>query len=339
MIELKNNQLSLSFPEVHPNANLNIEFQRTLRLPDDNQTYPLPPGLGRFPLKHIDDYKHKLPANWYSHGGVFMPIYQSEALWIHFNYPQYGIEYPFALKIAAGKINALTGEPWSNHLNGSERVSAIQDYVVTPDQPWLDGFCLSPGKVRQFVAMPLGQEFTAEEQITGQAVVGGLQIIAYPLKRDEYEKLLELEKNDYRYSDLSGPMLCGVSEMGLAPGGIMRQQVFEDKFGIDAWDQNCFSRCFVHLMNSEQYEAVVGEKSPTKPPTPEQYSTAGLPWFDYWNEEAKTHSGSDTLADLDGVASIVIKKGMPPIEDNQPIEPQEVVDLSVKKRLVREGTF
>ena len=46
MIELKHNQLKFSFPEVHPKAKLTIEFQRTLRIPDDDNTYPLPPGLG-----------------------------------------------------------------------------------------------------------------------------------------------------------------------------------------------------------------------------------------------------------------------------------------------------
>jgi len=27
-----------------------VSFQRTLRIPDDGGVYPLPPGLGRFPL-------------------------------------------------------------------------------------------------------------------------------------------------------------------------------------------------------------------------------------------------------------------------------------------------
>ena len=38
MIELKNNQLVFTFPEVHPQARLAIEFQRTLRIPDDGPT-------------------------------------------------------------------------------------------------------------------------------------------------------------------------------------------------------------------------------------------------------------------------------------------------------------
>ena len=43
--------------------------------------------------------------------------------------------------------------------------------------------------IRQFVAMPQGQGFTAEEQITGTAEHGGLQIIVYPMKREYYEEL------------------------------------------------------------------------------------------------------------------------------------------------------
>jgi hypothetical protein len=30
---------------------LGISFHRTLRVPDDGRTYPLPPGLGRFPVR------------------------------------------------------------------------------------------------------------------------------------------------------------------------------------------------------------------------------------------------------------------------------------------------
>ena len=49
-IELRNDRLIFRFPGVHKDAELAIEFQRTLRIPDDNREYRLPPGLGRFPL-------------------------------------------------------------------------------------------------------------------------------------------------------------------------------------------------------------------------------------------------------------------------------------------------
>jgi hypothetical protein len=35
---------------------LTIAFQRTLRILDDGRTYPLPAGLGAFPLRSLDDF-------------------------------------------------------------------------------------------------------------------------------------------------------------------------------------------------------------------------------------------------------------------------------------------
>lgn len=43
MIELLNNQLTFRFPEVHQKATCHIDFQRTLRIPDDNGNIPYPP--------------------------------------------------------------------------------------------------------------------------------------------------------------------------------------------------------------------------------------------------------------------------------------------------------
>ena len=106
MLTVQNDKLAFQFPEVHPDAVCKIEFQRTLRLPDDNREYPLPPGLGRFPLSHVDDYAHKIPAQWVEHGGVFLPMAQAEAMWVRFS-----SDYPFAVKIAAGKVNAVSGQP------------------------------------------------------------------------------------------------------------------------------------------------------------------------------------------------------------------------------------
>jgi hypothetical protein len=64
MIELQSDNLVLSFPEVHAAALLTVGFQRTLRIPDDGRDYPLPPGLGSFPLRHIDDHAEGVPASW-----------------------------------------------------------------------------------------------------------------------------------------------------------------------------------------------------------------------------------------------------------------------------------
>src|SRR5690606_27458079 len=120
---------------------------------------------------------------------------------------------------------------WRNELGQNP-----QDYVVVPDQPWLDGFCVRKGLIRQFVAMPLGQGYTAEEQISGAAVHGGLQIIAYPMRRERYEALIAEQRSRVRpLSELLDYSRVPEASMGLAPGGLMRQEIYEDKHGFDAW--------------------------------------------------------------------------------------------------------
>src|SRR5215475_3481031 len=104
MIELKNDRLQFSFPDVHPEARLDIGFQRTFRIPDDGKTYPLPPGFGFFPLVHVDDHAHRVPSDWLDRGGVMLPMYQSEAMWLYFmprHVHRRDTSYPVAIKVAA----------------------------------------------------------------------------------------------------------------------------------------------------------------------------------------------------------------------------------------------
>ena len=122
-----------------PLAALTIGFQQTLRIPDDGRTYPLPAGLGALPLHSVDDFAGTAPASWIKKGGVMMPMDQSEALWIRFS-----ARTPFAVKVAAGKINAVSGEAWTAELQ-----SAPQNYLVVPGQPWLDGFSVGAGLIRK----------------------------------------------------------------------------------------------------------------------------------------------------------------------------------------------
>jgi len=85
---------------------------------------------------------------------------------------------PKACKIAIGKVNAITGKPWNQKIVKGEQ----QDYVVIPDQPWLDGINAGDGIIKQFVAMPLGGGYTVEAQVTGKEDTGGMQIIVYNSK-------------------------------------------------------------------------------------------------------------------------------------------------------------
>jgi len=237
MITLEDDRLVFRFPEVHTHATCSIDLQRTLRIPDDGKDYPLPLGLGAFPLRHLDDFPPPLPEKWRERGGVIMPMHQAEAMWLNFSAydGDLGVGYPFAVKVATGKINAISGEEWSGGLNQDP-----QDYAVIPKQPWLDGYCVEKGLVRQFVAIPLGAGYSVEEQVTGAAEHGGLQVMVWPMKAVRYEQLLERERNrgGARFSIMRKNSKCSTPEkkMGLAPGGRMRQEIYDDPYGLDAWD-------------------------------------------------------------------------------------------------------
>ncbi|MCE2513670.1 MAG: hypothetical protein J4F37_01425 [Acidobacteria bacterium] len=331
MVELRGDELVFRFPEVHAAAVCRIGFQRTLRIPDDNRDYPLPPGLGRFPLRRVDDHLDRAPDGWGRHGGVFLPMYQAESLWLHFS-----TSYPMAVKVAAGKVDAVTGEGWTDELSPRP-----QNYLAVPDQPWLDGFCVGKGLIRQFVAMPLGRGFTAEEQLTGEAQHGGLQIVVYPMQAARYEAWQkERSERLVSYGPVAGADPSGPAEMGLAPGGLMRQQIYRDEYGFDAWARAARSRCFVHILNSVQFLRVSGAAPPAKPPTAREYSDAGLPWFEHYGGDLTALDGARKLAGLDSVAAMKLKKGEGVLADNDPVQPAPptIVRTSGAHR-VREGEF
>ena len=292
MIELQGDALVFRFPDVHEHAALQVQFQRTLRIPDDGRSYPLPPGLGPFPLRHVDDFAERVPESWMRHGGVMLPMYQSEAMWLNFRSPH---GYPFAVKVATGKINAVTGEAWRDGLNRGP-----QDYLPVPEQPWLDGYCVEKGFIRQFVAMPLGAGYSAEEQVTGKAEHGGLQVSAFPLRREAYERLLEERRlmaaqRDAALAYAPAPMAAAapaMMEMGLAPGGRMRQQIYTDRRAMEDWDQRHSGRCFVHIANSLAWRQITRADPPTAPRTAAEYTRAGLPWFELYDERQTALEGS-----------------------------------------------
>ena len=345
MIELKNDSLVFSFDGVHPQARLSLNLMRTLRIPDDDTTHLLPPGLGRFPLRHVDDFATSVPDQWVIHGGVMFPMYQSEAMWLSFdsNYLQSrGTSYPFAIKIAAGKINAVTGDTWTDHLKGDP-----QDYMVSPTQPWLDGYCIEKDVIRQFVAMPLGSGYTAEEQISGAAEHGGLQILVHPMKRAVFERRFpeRVEQQYYVACYEKSPETCFAEaepmEIGLAPGGRMRQEIYEDPFDINDWDTAQASRCFVHITNSLVWRSITGDDPPTTPPTSREYTEAGFPWFDYYSDGETRLEGSRPLQKLKSVATLGQEKSDIPLPENDSIDVEHVVTIreGLGHDQVREGSF
>jgi hypothetical protein len=230
--------------------------------------------------------------------------------------------------VATGKINAVTGEAWTDGIHRDP-----QDYMVVPGQPWLDGYCVERGVIRQFVAAPLGSGDTVEEQLTGEAEHGGLQIVAYPLKKEVWERMQrerEMPRCDQERSARCYSAMPSVPDMGLAAGGRMRQEIYEDEHAFEDWDLRNSSRCFVHITNSLAWKGITGSVPPTRPPTAADYTRAGLPWFSYYDRERKALEGSTRLGEVRPVGED---------DDDRILDPLPV-DLSPgRKGVVREGSF
>lgn len=105
-------------------------------------------------------------------------------MWINFR-----AHSKFIVKVYAGGINVVSGEKYEEDLATTLRRQAlksdnksVQDYVVLPDQLWLDGIATSPGVVSQFVAMETGSGYSVEAQLTGRDSVAGLMFEITPVK-------------------------------------------------------------------------------------------------------------------------------------------------------------
>lgn len=300
-----------------------VRFVRTLRLPETG-THPLPPGLGEFPVRRIADYGERVPERWRARGGVMLPVYLREAMWLSFS----GTTEPAALQVGVGKVCAVSGRPWSERLERDP-----QNYVVLPRQPWLDGISSGTGTVRQFVAVPLGLGATVEGQVTGEEVWGGVQLQSFPLRepllarwRSREREREEARRRARAAGPVGGygaamPMMASApggmpsapggappppapggaprgAAMGLGVGGSMRQEVYQDDRPLTDWSEEPAGRVFVHLVTPPQWHRITGEAPPPSPVDRAAYTRAGLPWYDYYDEDAEDLAPAGPLQEV-----------------------------------------
>jgi hypothetical protein len=284
MLEVVFDQHMIRFGE-----RMGISFHRTLRIPEGAQTYPLPPGLGVFPIYQVAEFADRLPHHWRNSGEGFISMYQREALWIGFNAASWK---PNAVVIAVGGINAVSGGPLDEPL-----CAEPQNYLVAPPQPWLDGINSGHGVIRQFIAMPLGAGGTIEAAVSGIEIRGGVQITVFEPKRGQFPQsapptqVAPLDQNGH-----VRPMHTPAQPMGLGAGGRMKQKVYGDPFGVDTWDQGNYGHTTLHIINSIQFQQITGQCSPPTPVDAKLYSEHGLPWFDLYDETMVDIAPSEPLS-------------------------------------------
>lgn len=297
-----------------------ITFQRTIRVPDKKTPAHLPPGLGQFPVYKVGEYRGNCPELW-EDGGVFIPMHDEEAMWMNFHLVG---NNPRALVIGAGSVNAVTGEPLKVGLEEP------QNYVVLPTQPWLDGWKDTDGVIYQFVATEFlgGEGLTVGEQILGEeSKTGGIGIAVFVPKDEnlvahkpfgEHPITGPYDATPWGYSQMSvsysgtvamasAPTLrsadTSFKEMGLGRGGKIHQKIYPDPYVKDkeieeVWNSDAESHTAVYLVDAETFEQITGEKVP---PMPESFGQYGGAWFKLPDEEMPDTSGSGVFAGLQSV--------------------------------------
>ncbi len=266
-----------------------LSLQRTLRIPNDGKVYPLPPGLGNFPIYKTSDYRGSIPKDWNTESSYFIPMYQREALWLSFTAEDWK---PNAVKIDIGKVNAVSGESESDSLH-----SKPQNYLVCPRQLWLDGINAGHGTIRQFVAMPLGLGDTVEAYVSGKEEYGAIEIKIFEAKDGVFpnQPPEKIEALPVRNMSISGTV------MGIAAGGQMKQKIYPDSYGVDVWDLKNYGVATIHIVNSEQFNRICGHKSQSTPIDAAVYTKNGFPWFDLYEENEADLAPPKTLVNIKGL--------------------------------------
>ena len=303
---------------------LEVVFHRTVRVADGRVPSNLPPSLGTMKVYKVADYKDRCPKAW-DEGAFFVALHDTEALWISFR----SSVLPIALLVGAGGINALTGEKLGTKLEKD-------NYLVTPPQPWLDGWKSDDGCVYQFVATPYkkGDGVTVAEQLIGtESKTGAIGLAVFDPK--DIRALKSVSKPVEGYGDSptdddftwSGPQLsksytdmvaepdeaCPISyakpkhtaqavgvelaEMGIGKGGRIHQKIYPDPFGIEVWQDAPVAAVAIYIVNAKAFEEITGEKIP-QPVGHEKYK--GI-WFGLKDHDLSGVAGTSKFGWLKSV--------------------------------------
>jgi hypothetical protein len=271
-----------------------VTLHRTLRIPDNGGEHPLPPSLGA------------MTAYVAAPGEYVVPMRRAEALWLGFDSPWWR---PHALKVGIGGIDAISGEPFADALTADP-----QDYVVVPDQPWLDGINAGGGFVRQFVAVPLGEGLTVEGQLTGAEEEGGLTLSLFAPRPGRFPD--EEPEDVVRVGGLD--VMASAAPMGLGAGGRMRQEIYADDHGIDTWEPDPADRARIDLVDALAFEAITGLEAPPPVVDAATYTRFGLPWFDVIDPTGRDIAAAERLRSVRSIADLEGRRDEPlPIPEAQ----------------------
>ncbi len=220
-------------------AGVTITFQRTLRIPDDGRTYPLPPGLGAFPLRLVRDYASRVPAGWAARGGVFLPMYQREAMWLSFGGAPRAQDR--RRQGVRGERRALAGRACARPRRTTSSSGRSRGSTASPRaraRSASSSRCRSASATPSRASSPARRSTAASSSSRTPPSPAGSRAASEARTADFDEECCTL----------AAPMLGGGAargasgQMGLAAGGCMDQKIYPDVYGLDTWDQAAGAR-------------------------------------------------------------------------------------------------
>lgn len=269
---------------------LSVALHRTVRVKDDENTSNLPPSLGNFEVYRVADFKGKCPESW-EEDGYFIAIHKDEAMWMSFQ-----TIAPVAIMVGAGSVNACNGKTFEPKLEKDA-------YLVSPPQPWLDGWKSDDGIVYQFVVAEVGDNKTVGEQLV-QTKDHSIAISVFRAKHPEKLKSTNLSLtfgSVYGALECCGsecaPQMCCSSlgaEMGVGKGGKINQKIYEDPHGIEEWEEKPAKTVKLYLTNASAFSEITGKECPL-PVTADEYNGIWFGLQDKALKEIKSISIFDNL--------------------------------------------
>jgi hypothetical protein len=291
-----NSSLIVDFQDIHQDAYVELDFQRIFRVPDNG--YYIPTPYGWFPFVKASEIHCKYIYG-FNIDDIIIPMYQSEALCIHFSsniVDEYGTGYPFAIKIYIDKLNALNGKKQNHSINKGEYIFLknynILSYVKNKNSEFI-----------QIVPIPVFYD-NVNKNLKDNIHYYSLIIDIIPLKVDVFKnhypeekdfkdihciwgqliepELIKLEIDIFNgLDDDSSENFDDIDDIELESEYIDRDNVFDN----DDWDVTSAKRINVKIINSLIYKNITGTYPCHSPLNESHYQKFGIPWLDWYSDQ------------------------------------------------------
>ena len=260
--------LEITRDEIHFGASVTLRFMRTLRIPGSRPDNTRQPHLGAFPLFQFEDYLEQLPDTWRASRGIFIPLREFEAMWISLSGRWWK---PNAVKVRSGRIDAITGTPWTDDLRLNPR-----NYIVCPDQTSCDGVNLGGGAIGQFAAPSLADESAVNPRHPRNNVFDSIELVVFEPRAGCFPD--RPPRGRVRGNDACGrPRQSEAAEANTVTSEQTARVPPATRDSIETWNPLHTTRVCVRLVNSAQFREITSQDPPPAPVSARDYADAALP--------------------------------------------------------------